>query len=124
VAGFESTTTGRFSTDRRQFTERPVCCLLETRWNVRRVRSQAAAGAGRIRFLERTMSTVPRFACPHCGKPIEVDAVLNALSSSDLARAMRDRRKRQLTPEAASEMGKKSAAKRQKTRRQSEKGAK
>src|SRR5260221_11332013 len=31
-------------------------------------------------------------------------------SSSDLARAMRDRRKRQLTPEAASEMGKKRAA--------------
>jgi hypothetical protein len=49
--------------------------------------------------------------------PAFVDSVLNALSSSDLARAMRDRRKRQLTPEAASEMGKKSAAKRQKNRR-------
>jgi hypothetical protein len=58
------------------------------------------------------------FACPHCGKPIEVDSVLNALSSSDLARAMRDRRKRELTPEAASAMGKKSAAKRRGNRRQ------
>jgi len=64
------------------------------------------------------------FACPHCGKPIEVDSVLNALSSSDLARAMRERRKLQLTPEAASEMGKKSVASRRKTRRQSEAGAK
>jgi hypothetical protein len=58
------------------------------------------------------------FACPHCGKPIEVDSVLNALSSSDLARAMRDRRKRELSPEAASAMGKKSAAKRRGNRRQ------
>jgi hypothetical protein len=52
------------------------------------------------------------FACPHCGKPIEVDSVLDALSSSDLARAMRAKRKNNLTPEEASEMGKKSAAKR------------
>ena len=52
------------------------------------------------------------FACPHCEKPIEVDAVLDALSTSDLARAMRERRKRQLTPEAAHEMGQKGAAKR------------
>jgi hypothetical protein len=48
---------------------------------------------------------------PHCGKPIELDSVLAALSNSDLARAMRERRKNNLTPEAASEMGKKSAAK-------------
>ena len=75
--------------------------------------------------MATTVTLQPRsFACPHCGKPIEVDSVLNALSSSDLARAMRDRRKRQLTPEAASEMGKKSAARRQKSRRQSETGAK
>ena len=75
--------------------------------------------------MATTVTLQPRsFACPHCGKPIEVDSVLNALSSSDLARAMRDRRKRQLTPEAASEMGKKSAARRHKTRRQSETGAK
>src|SRR5258708_23272030 len=64
------------------------------------------------------------FACPHCGKPIEVDSVLNALSSSDLARAMRERRKLQLTPEAASEISTKTAASRRKTRRQSEAGAK
>ena len=92
-----------------------------------------------------TNVTIQRtFACPHCGKPIDVDSVLDALSSaeilpllsrlsstelipylsqlsaSDLARAMRDRRKRELTPEAASAMGKKSAAKRRGSRRQSE----
>jgi hypothetical protein len=52
------------------------------------------------------------FACPHCGKPIEVDSVLSALEGPDLARAMRAKRKKNLTPEAATEMGKKSAAKR------------
>jgi hypothetical protein len=78
-----------------------------------------------LKSMATTVTLHPRsFACPHCGKLIEVDSVLNALSSSDLARAMRDRRKRQLTPEAASEMGKKSAASRRKTRRQSETGSK
>ena len=87
-----------------------------------------SAGATDIRVLIidnlEGMATTPvtlqprSFACPHCGKPIEVDSVLNALSSSDLARAMRDRRKRELTPEAASAMGKKSAAKRRGSRRQ------
>jgi hypothetical protein len=78
-----------------------------------------------LESMAATVTLQPRsFACPHFGKPIEVDSVLNALSSSDLARAMRDRRKRELTPETASEMGKKSAARRQKSRRESEKGAK
>jgi hypothetical protein len=40
------------------------------------------------------------------------------LAKKLLARAMRDRRKRELTPEAASAMGKKSAAKRRRNRRQ------
>ena len=66
-----------------------------------------------LESMATTVTLQPRsFACPHCGKPIEVDSVLKALSSSDLARAMRERRKRPLTPEAASEMGKKSAARR------------
>jgi len=73
------------------------------------------------------------FACPHCAKPIEVDSVLDALvpsevlsrySASDLARAMREKRKRELTPEAASAMGKKSAARRRGSRRQSEESGK
>jgi hypothetical protein len=73
----------------------------------------------KLESMATTVTLQPRsFACPHCGKPIEVDSVLNALSSSDLARAMRDRRKRELTPEAASAMGKKSAAKRRGNRRQ------
>jgi hypothetical protein len=87
--------------------------------------SDPSASSGKPRHCQALITLQPRsFACPHCGKPIEVDSVLNALSSSDLARAMRDRRKRQLTPEAASAMGKKSAAKRHKTHRQSETGAK
>jgi hypothetical protein len=67
----------------------------------------------KLESMATTVTLQPRsFACPHCGKLIEVESVLNALSASDLARAMRDRRKRELTPQAASEMGKKSAAKR------------
>ena len=62
----------------------------------------------KLESMATTVTLQPRsFACPHCGKPIEVDSVLNALSSSDLARAMRDRRKRQLTPESGQRDGQK-----------------
>jgi hypothetical protein len=65
--------------------------------------------------MAATVTIQPRsFGCPHCGKPIEVDSVLDALSGADLARALRAKRKRNLTSEAAAEMGRKSAVKRRK----------
>jgi hypothetical protein len=42
----------------------------------------------KLESMATTVTLQPRsFACPHCGKLIEVESVLNALSSSDLARA-------------------------------------